>query len=169
MWGEYDKPICCLVEFQKGCVCAAKQSTFIGLNSLFFLYCTRSAHRTLSAILIWGILYGMRNAPSDMKIGGIKLMILYCSSIRINKFKLKYIAFRPSGESIWAHNLPDPPQYQDILSHIRTTFKCPIAFCSITTGCHTSPSILFTTHFFNARCLIIWLREHWVFGLRNAH
>ena len=30
MRGEYDKDVCCLVEFQKACVCAAKQSTFMG-------------------------------------------------------------------------------------------------------------------------------------------
>ena len=52
--GEYDKDVCCLVEFQEGCVCAAKQSTFLGLNSLFLRYCTQSGHRILSAILPLG-------------------------------------------------------------------------------------------------------------------
>ena len=36
MRGEYDIDVCCLVEFQKGCVCAPKQSNFMGSNSLLF-------------------------------------------------------------------------------------------------------------------------------------
>ena len=55
VWGEYDKAVCCLAEFQKGCVCAAKQFTFMGLNSLFLWHCTRSGHRILSAFLTLGI------------------------------------------------------------------------------------------------------------------
>ena len=55
MQGNYDKDVYCLVEFQKGSVCAAKQSTIVGLNSLFLRYCTRSGYRILSAILILGI------------------------------------------------------------------------------------------------------------------
>ena len=37
MRAEYDKGVFCLVEFQKGCVCAPKQSTFMGSNSLLFM------------------------------------------------------------------------------------------------------------------------------------
>ena len=33
--GKRNTDVCCLVEFQQGFVCAAKQSTFVGLNSLF--------------------------------------------------------------------------------------------------------------------------------------
>ena len=91
----------------------------------------------------------------------------------INKFKSKWLAFRPRGESIWASNILDSPQYQDPLIHNRTTFKCHIAFYSITTSCHTPPSILFTIHLFlNAWCLFIWPSEHRIFGFRrvlNAH
>ena len=52
---EYDNDVNRLVAFQKGCVCAAKQSTFMGLNSLFLRYCTRSDHRILSSILTYVI------------------------------------------------------------------------------------------------------------------
>ena len=48
-----------------------------------------------------------------------------------------------------------------------------IAFYDITTSCRIPPSILFDIHLFcNAWCLIIWLREHCIFGFRfvlNAH
>ena len=92
---------------------------------------------------------------------------------RILKNIIKILAFRQRGEFIWAHNISDPPQYQDPLIHNHTTFKCPIAFYSITTSCHIPPSILCSIHlFFNAWCLIIWLSEHRIIRFRlvlNTH
>ena len=67
MWGEYDKAVCCLAEFQKGYVCAAKQSTFMGLNSLSLWYCTRSGRRIFM--------------PPPLGAGGI--MFSVCPSVRL--------------------------------------------------------------------------------------
>ena len=74
MWGEYDKAVCCLAEFQKGYVCAAKQSTFMGLNSLSLWYCTRSGRRIFM--------------PPPLGAGGI--MFSGCPSVRPCIRSLKY-------------------------------------------------------------------------------
>ena len=80
----------------------------------------------------------------------------------VNQRKQK-VAFSPGT----THSPIDTTCLLHVGPHFRSTFKCHIAFCSIITGCHISPSILFTIHwFFNAWCLIIWLSEHRVFGLR---
>ena len=159
---------------QKGCVCAAKQSTFMRLNSLFSRYCTQSGHRILSSILTLGITLRHEKCTKPYtNWQALSQRFQIVAACRINKFKSKLLAFRLHVDSIWVRNLPGPPQYQDPLIHNLTTFKCHIAFYSIATSCHIPPSILFTIHLcLDAYCLIIWLSEHRIPGFRlvfNAH